>query len=150
MLLTEKTYLITHVLLINYFNLCCLLELTEAEYASFLDKPIIPLKFDDCKATGLIARIINEHECYDVKTDELLKESLPKVKTALEAAKKKQTFTAGIISYFCVQIEQTLLPYNSKNTVWALQTNCKLLPFPLEKSCRNDTEMSRRQILFHN
>ena len=77
----------------------CCSKHTEAEYASFLDKPIIPLQFDDCKATGLMARIINEHEWYNVKTDESLVESLPKVKNALEAAKKKHTFAAGMLSY---------------------------------------------------
>ena len=32
----------------------------------------------------------------------------------------------------------------SKNTACALQINCKLLPFPLEKSCRNEQMINSR------
>ena len=69
---------------------------TEAEYANFLDKPIIPLKFDDCKPTGLMARLFYAHEPYDVKTEESFMENLPKVQKVLEDAKKKHPTLAGM------------------------------------------------------
>ena len=74
---------------------------TEAEYASYLDKPIIPLQYDDCKPTGLMALMINAHESYDVMTEKLLIDNLPKIKQAVENAKKKHSTTTGRFTCLC-------------------------------------------------
>ena len=42
-----------------------------------------------------------------------------------------------IFDIFLLTIFEGFLPHKLKNAVCALQITCKLLPFPLEKSCKN-------------
>ena len=89
----------------NIFFSFLLIGLTEVEYASFLDKPIIPMHFDDHKATGLLARIINAHESYDIQTKQSLKENFPKVKEALVNARKQQPQATGELAFIIIIVE---------------------------------------------
>ena len=50
--------------------------------------------------------------------------------------------------YKCIRTEMVLTQVQEKlsfkiNAVCALQINCKLLPFPSEKSCRNEQMINR-------
>ena len=95
----------------NIFFSFLLIGLTEVEYASFLDKPIIPMHFDDHKATGLLARIINAHESYDVQTKQSLKKNLPKVKEALVNARKPQPQAAGELTFIIIIMENYIVAF---------------------------------------
>ena len=95
----------------NIFFSFLLIGLTEVEYASFLDKPIIPMHFDDHKATGLLARIINAHESYDIQTKQSLKENLPKLTEALVNAKKQQPLAAGKLAFIIIFMENYIIAF---------------------------------------
>ncbi|XP_072045722.1 NLR family CARD domain-containing protein 4-like [Amphiura filiformis] len=56
----------------------------EAQYGAFLQRRIIPLKYEDYQPTGWLGLMINSLLYYEVHTDEIMMENLPKIIKAIE------------------------------------------------------------------
>ena len=64
-------------------------SLTEAQYASYLNVPIIPLKYEcGFKPRSWLGIIIGPLLYYDVHSSESLMQSLPKIKEAVDSHRK--------------------------------------------------------------
>ena len=57
---------------------------SEAQYASHLQRHIIPLKYEEYQPTGWLGLMINSLLYYEVQTDELMMKNLPKIIKAIE------------------------------------------------------------------
>ena len=57
--------------------------ISEALYAEIVRKQIIPIRFEHYVASGWLGRLINDLECYEGTSDEVLKNEFSRILTAI-------------------------------------------------------------------